>query len=152
MGFRTSQHIANGTVTTGTGTDNGGTLRTASFVARGSDILVTEVWWDVPVSPAPPPPPLQLVIVNEPVGCTGWDQGCYCYVFKQNKSQLWTSKQIGHPYQNVPTSTTIGRHLYKAAWATRIAPPPRPAWGRRPPIRPANALRSTPTAATASAQ
>ena len=132
-GFRAAQHIANGTVTTGTDTDHGGTLRTASFVARGSDVLVTEVWWEVPkpVSPAPPPPPLQLLLVNEPVGCTGWDQGCYCNVLKQNKSQLWSSKQIGHPYQNVPTSTIGRRHLYKAAWATTVVAPPGP-----PPIPP----------------
>ena len=53
--FEATQHIANGTVVTAASTDHGGTLRTASFVARGSDVLVTEVWWDVPASPAPQP-------------------------------------------------------------------------------------------------
>jgi hypothetical protein len=124
--FRATQHIANGTVTTASGTDHGGTLRTASFVARGSNVLVTEVWWDVPVSPVPPPP-LPLDILNEPIGCMGWTQGCYCHVLKQNKSHMWSSKQIGHPYQNKPDSTIGRRHVYKAAWATAIvAPPPGP--------------------------
>lgn len=85
--FRATQHIANGSVVTVAGTDHGGTLHTASFVARGSDVLITEVWWDVPASPAPPPPPLLLEIVNEPAGCEGWTQGCYCHVLKQNKSR-----------------------------------------------------------------
>ena len=123
--FRATQHIANGTVITAAGTDHGGTLRTASFVARGSDVLVTEVWWDVPASPAAPPP-LLLEIVNEPTGCEGWTQGCYCHVLKQNKSQMSSSKQIGHPYQNVASSTIGRRHLYKAAWATAIVTPPTP--------------------------
>ena len=46
--------------------------------------------------------------------------GCCCHVLKQNKSQLWSSKQIGHLCQNVPTSTIGHRHLCKAALATAV--------------------------------
>ena len=45
--FQATQQIENGTVVTAQPTAHGGTLRTASFVARGSDLLITEVWWDV---------------------------------------------------------------------------------------------------------
>ena len=50
--------------------------------------------------------------------------GCCCHVLKQNKSQLWSSKQIGHLCQNVPTSTIGHRHLCKAALATAVVAPP----------------------------
>ena len=118
-GFRATQQIDNGTVVTAQTTAGGGTLRSASFVARGSDVLVTEVWWDVTTPAAgPAPPPLALEVLNaQSLG------GSTCVLNEQNATAMWSSRTLGHPYQNV--NSTVGRrHLYKATWATAVVEPP----------------------------
>eukprot|EP01051_Picozoa_sp_SAG22_P002274 SAG22_NODE_100_length_20558_cov_10.189305_9_plen_576_part_00 len=123
-GFRATQQIENGTVVTAQPTAHGGTLRSSSFVARGSDVIVTEVWWDVPADAAasagPAPPPLALQVLNAQSGA-----GSTCVLQEQNAAAMWSSRTLGHPYQNV--NSTVGRrHLYKATWATAVSSPPLP--------------------------
>jgi hypothetical protein len=45
-GFSATQRISNGTVETAQGTAHGGTLHTSTYVARGTEFLITVAWGD----------------------------------------------------------------------------------------------------------
>ena len=132
-GFSATQRISNGTVETTQGTAHGGTLHTSTFVARGTDVVITEVWWDC--VGACTATGLSVRVVN---GQAGGASFCHTY----GQGDMWSSRTLGHPYQNV--NSTVGRrHVYKAAWATVIdkssalPPTPAPPSPPRPPPPPA---------------
>lgn len=109
--FSAAQLIENGTVTTAQQTIGGGVLHTASFLPRGTDVLITDVWWERGNSSATF---LEVVISNEQVGTTS-----FCHSYEQDHDSMWSSRTLGHPYQNINSS--VGRrHFYKAAWATAV--------------------------------
>ena len=127
-GFSATQRLSNGTVETAQGTALGGTLRTASFVARGTDVVVTELWWVCAGSSACSGEALPVAVAN---GQAGAPSPCHSF----GQGDLWSSRTLGRPYQNV--NSTVGRrHVYKAAWATVIEQPPAPPPGPAPPPAP----------------
>ena len=126
--FSATQLIANGTVQTAQSTAHGGMLRTSSWVARGTDVVVTELWWDCQGGAACGSQQLAVAVANAQAGSNS-----FCHSFEQG--ELWSSRTLGHPYQNV--NSTIGRrHFYKAAWATVVSAAEGPPPGPPPPLGP----------------
>ena len=114
-GFSAQQIISNGTITTSMPTALGGTLKTASFIVRGVDVLVTDVWWDFEETNS-----TSSLSVHVTAG-KGGSSDAFCHTFDSGSSpqMTWSSRQLGYPYQNIPTSTIGRRHFYKSAWAAR---------------------------------
>jgi hypothetical protein len=114
-GFSARQIIHNGTVTTSQPVKSGGTLRTSSFVVRGVDALVTDIWWELYNESSVGP--LLVTAVAAQGSKTTRD---FCHHFDQGSVQglTWASRQVGWPYQNQARNSIGRRHFYKAAWAT----------------------------------
>jgi hypothetical protein len=116
--FGAKQLIQNATVTTSQSVSLGGFLRTSSFVPRGVDVLVTELWWEFNGTGSLPSALLDV----KTAAAQGPAGGDFCHSFDSGVNVstrlTWASRQIGWPYQNVNTSTIGRRHFYKAAWAT----------------------------------
>jgi hypothetical protein len=111
--FQANQIIYNGTVTTVQGSAMGGEIRTESFVARGVDVLVTTIWWTGgPVGLS------QNVTVRTTQNDRAVNDFCHSFSAGINGTVAFATRQLGWPYQNVPTSTIGRRHFYKATWAS----------------------------------
>ena len=104
-----------------------GSLNTLSYVARGADVLVTHIWWEVPAgaaggdfdlrpSPVVSDPP-HSITVTATLGQNDLASADQCQTSGGNGEASAAWRQLGFPYQNVPTSSIGRRHFYKAAWS-----------------------------------